>query len=98
MCPHVAGAVRETRPAVPLVLGGWDRFKQPLTCGNSLLKGLGRGTLRVSQPSQTLGPGATSNDTATGRDTIIRMAQGCFVGYHWPLRGVGMGVDWHGQQ
>ena len=41
MCPHVAGAVRETRPAVPLVLGGWDRFKQPLTWENSLLKGFG---------------------------------------------------------
>lgn len=51
VCPQVAGAVRETRPPVPLGLGRWDRFKQPLTCGNNSLEGTGTRMLRASQPS-----------------------------------------------
>jgi hypothetical protein len=50
--PQVAGAVRETRPTLPLGLCRWDRFKRPLTCGNSSLEGAGTSMLRASQRSK----------------------------------------------
>jgi hypothetical protein len=87
--------VREARPAVPLGLGGWDRFTNPLNCGNSSLEGLGQGCEGVPA---VLNPRAQRrierHRNGTGRDTMIRMVQGCFVGYQ--CRCVGWGWRWTG--
>jgi hypothetical protein len=97
VCPQVAGAVRETRPTVPLGLGRWDRFKEPLTCEILTAGGWdedAEGVPAVLNPRTQRHIERHRN--GTGHD--YQNGQGCFVGYHLPPRGMGMGVDWHGQQ